>query len=378
MSAELKRKRQESEDSDDEEPSFGRQILPVANLPHNYNGPIEDGLQYLFTVRRDARRLPHVTRVVNPYEMPDVPGPLKDDTPHPSLPSELWRTVFERRFRNFRKNSVQPTIHVQRPGNQPKQKLMPDKHERDLWWEFVAGQPEAVWNPPKKPKQAKGKVKKGQGMRGFSEDFADYDDSRQAGGSKAGPDDGNVTLMYGEEDVSMEPVHPQASGYGSLPTPSGTPSRPEDGEIADTTAEVFIPREPTPALLNRIDHRLAIHLLVYFTNWLNHYVRHPEHFTNRLTDVHARWIFALLSRVDDYVGADDMSIIRNLARACIGLLKEQMWKKTLLAQAGADLIAEDVMSERSCWMVIAAVVDVWAQRDLWQDAEAMLKDLNAQ
>ena len=31
-------------------PSFGRQILPVANLPEDYNGEPEDGLQYLFTV----------------------------------------------------------------------------------------------------------------------------------------------------------------------------------------------------------------------------------------------------------------------------------------------------------------------------------------
>jgi len=47
----FKRKRDEFEDSDDEEPSFGKQILPVANLPEDFNGEPADGLQYLFTVR---------------------------------------------------------------------------------------------------------------------------------------------------------------------------------------------------------------------------------------------------------------------------------------------------------------------------------------
>ena len=47
-----KRKYQDADISDDdEEPTLGRQVLPVANLPANFNGVPEDGLQYLFTVR---------------------------------------------------------------------------------------------------------------------------------------------------------------------------------------------------------------------------------------------------------------------------------------------------------------------------------------
>lgn len=46
-----KRKWDEFDDSDDEEPSFGRQILPVANLPEDFDGTPCDGMQYLFTVR---------------------------------------------------------------------------------------------------------------------------------------------------------------------------------------------------------------------------------------------------------------------------------------------------------------------------------------
>jgi Survival motor neuron (SMN) interacting protein 1 (SIP1) len=39
-------------DDDDDDASYGlRQILPVANLPSNFDGEPVDGMQYLFTVR---------------------------------------------------------------------------------------------------------------------------------------------------------------------------------------------------------------------------------------------------------------------------------------------------------------------------------------
>ena len=39
------------DDGDDGEPLLGRQILPVANLPDDFNEEPMDGMQYLFTVR---------------------------------------------------------------------------------------------------------------------------------------------------------------------------------------------------------------------------------------------------------------------------------------------------------------------------------------
>ena len=46
----MKRKR-ELDDDDDDEVAYGKQILPVANLPQDFNEEPVDGLQYLFTVR---------------------------------------------------------------------------------------------------------------------------------------------------------------------------------------------------------------------------------------------------------------------------------------------------------------------------------------
>ena len=47
----MKRTRSEIDDSDEEEPSLGKQVLPVANLPADFDSEPMDGLQYLFTVR---------------------------------------------------------------------------------------------------------------------------------------------------------------------------------------------------------------------------------------------------------------------------------------------------------------------------------------
>ena len=48
----FKHKRNQMEDDgDDDEPLLGRQILPVANLPDDFNEEPMDGMQYLFTVR---------------------------------------------------------------------------------------------------------------------------------------------------------------------------------------------------------------------------------------------------------------------------------------------------------------------------------------
>ena len=124
----LKRKR---EDSEEGEPSYGKQILPIANLPNDFNEPPTDGMQYLFTVRcihffinyemvvltnmhfrRAARQLPDVVCVPNPFTTQDAPivGPVasspscdQSGTRISHLPCEEWRKVFEYRFLNFQK-----------------------------------------------------------------------------------------------------------------------------------------------------------------------------------------------------------------------------------------------------------------------------------
>ncbi|KAK0490796.1 hypothetical protein IW261DRAFT_1601581 [Armillaria novae-zelandiae] len=288
------------DESDDDEPSFGRQILPVANLPADFSGMPMDGMEYLFTVRRDAKRLPMVTRVPNPYEIPDTMAPstsARDSSSrHPSLPSTEWRAQFETRFKNFRKNISQPTANVQLP-QVPGNRLMPDKKERDY---------------------CLNKTKKHKGMRAFA-------------------DDSDTEVTYGAAQETW-----RING---------------DGDVE---------------LTSQSTQRMSLHLLMYFTHWINLHLddeRSPPF--PRLAEVHAQWIFFLLTRVDDYISADDMSSLRNLARACLALLKILLHEEQEARPNGSSI------GKSSCWIIISTVAGIWGQQDLWMDAEGMLNSIGS-
>ena len=108
---------------------------------------------------------------------------------------------------------------------------------------------------------------------------------------------------------------------------------------------------------------------MYFTHWINLHL-HVSDSSYFPTESHARWIFSLLSRVDDYISADDMHLLRNLARACLGLLKQLKCERSL---PQSDAAAGKMMRESSCWIIITAIATVWKQRDLWMDAEDSLR-----
>ncbi|KAF5359033.1 hypothetical protein D9758_004770 [Tetrapyrgos nigripes] len=339
MSNPLKRKREDLDDSDDEVPSFGRQILPVANLPGDFDGVPQDGMQYLFTVRRDAKLLPHVTRVPNPYEKPLPPPRNPAATPHPAIPSEEWCSIMDTRFKNLKQNLSQPTIHMKIPSN-TNRKLMPDAQERALWWEFLSGKPESVWNPPKR--LSKKKEKKLRGTRGSD----------------------NIVKAAEFEDhtTTIHPVENEA-----------------EVQLLSTSADDAITVnyrhvKPTPGLLKHIDERMALHLLMYFTHWINlHLSKSSDPPFPRLKQAHALWIFALLTRIEEHISADDMSLLRGLARACISLLETLIREKVSREISVSEELEEDPwINETSCWMITFVIVGFWGQRDLWMDAEDML------
>ncbi|KAF9268149.1 hypothetical protein L218DRAFT_853784 [Marasmius fiardii PR-910] len=342
-----KRKRDEVEDSDDEEPSFGKQILPVANLPGDYDGIPQDGMEYLFTVRRDALRLPHITRVYNPYAKPDIkpilPPSLHTLPAHCSLPSEEWCSLIETRFQNLRKNLSQPTIHVENPPS-GSARVMPDIKERALWWEFLAGKPESEWNPPKKMKSSKQR-KLGRGLRAFTPD--------------------------------VEPEDTQDAIQSQIPQLT-------EGQ----TLDCYQCKLPTPKILKQLDESMSLHLLMYFTHWINVHLQDQSSGPSgsplpRLRQAHAQWIFALLTRIGDFISADDMNLLRNLSRACVSLLKELIQEKNEPETGSATVLlrnvmgdVDDEMDETSCWVIIAIILGVWKQRDLWADAETMLRSIS--
>jgi hypothetical protein len=166
-------------------------------------------------------------------------------------------------------NIVQPTIFVDlTPEGSTQRRVMPDKKERDYWWAFLAGRPEAEWNQPKTQKRPKKNAQDRQLRSSRMRAFPDDDDDEQ----NASPmvtgvvasqmpqetwhinDEGEVELA-----LRIDPTE-------SLPTPSGSPAPSSCAEVAGQqmameTNDIDIPREPTPALLKLIDSARIIFVL---------------------------------------------------------------------------------------------------------------------
>lgn len=114
-----------------------------------------------------------------------------------------------------------------------------------------------------------------------------------------------------------------------------------------------------------------MHLLMYFTHWINIHLQNLGDRSTVISVSHGQWIFALLTKVEDQLSADEMNLMRNLARACLWLIQEHKGKPAL-ARDVSSLDNTTRMSEASCWIIFAAIAGYWGQRDLWADAEAIL------
>lgn len=86
-----------------------------------------------------------------------------------------------------------------------------------------------------------------------------------------------------------------------------------------------------------------------------------------LCDNDSRWIFALLTRLDQELTSEQISTLRILARGCLSLLVGSLKAKKRFEPPEDPLIEA---GRASCWMVILAIVSVWGQRDLWEEAES--------
>lgn len=131
---------------------------------------------------------------------------------------------------------------------------------------------------------------------------------------------------------------------------------------------------------------------MYFTYWITQHLatlESPESLPSassfssfsHLTQTHARWIFALLTRVDAQLTSDELSHLRGLVRACIALLKDLNRNQVLVAggesQSGTSLKwvgdpADAPFDERACWIIVTTITGFWGQKDLWMDAESIL------
>lgn len=101
-----------------------------------------------------------------------------------------------------------------------------------------------------------------------------------------------------------------------------------------------------------------------------------------ITQNHARWIFSLLTRLDDRLLGDELNELRNLARAIIRYLKDikegsgghtdEIGAVSVGTNWVGD-VGDAPMDQAACWMIVTAVANFWGQKDLWMDAEVALR-----
>ncbi|KAL1738311.1 hypothetical protein HDZ31DRAFT_51194, partial [Schizophyllum fasciatum] len=248
--------------------------------------------------------------------------------------SDEWRKLHIRRFNNLRQNLSQP---AQAPTIGPQAEppaATPGNRERVLWWKFLCGEPESVWNPPLSRAAKRKRFFRGE----------DIDD----------PDEPSAEMVFNED--------------GELVSTSSQHDLVSTGPVS--------PREPTPYLLRSFSEDLSVQVLRHFAFWIRGHVKDPAMYDMR--EMHARWIFSLLARLGPQISADHMNSLRQLARACISLLEARMRSRMPDAeQREATVDKPNVFSERSCWVLLGTIIGVWGQMDLWEDVEGMLRSLPA-
>lgn len=90
----------------------------------------------------------------------------------------------------------------------------------------------------------------------------------------------------------------------------------------------------------------------------------------------ARWLLALLSRLESYLSGDAISHLRTLARACLETLTELKAIRDTRVGSSRDTPAWEREEMMGCWMIWEMIVaGPWAQRDLRVEEEAVFSTL---
>lgn len=140
---------------------------------------------------------------------------------------------------------------------------MPEKKDRDAWWSFLSGAPPSVWDPPRQPKAEKKKGRHssvGSGYGYGQSEYVPYEEVEAVKGVSEVRDEAREVVQM-QIGVFMDGVV-TGGDVPALPSLTKPPQQngghtPEcDGTMSNAVndAATWIPREPTPTLLRRIDH----------------------------------------------------------------------------------------------------------------------------
>ncbi|KAG0139167.1 hypothetical protein CROQUDRAFT_55111 [Cronartium quercuum f. sp. fusiforme G11] len=145
-------------------------------------------------------------------------------------------------------------------------------------------------------------------------------------------------------------------------------------------------KRPIPMFLKALDQVTVIAILSHYTGWieerLNSLISLIEKHTalvendfegadsttsplevSLLSAHDGSWLLGLLSILDSVLTSEDIYKLRALARVCkrIAQIADAASKQ---AESTDDTSHQEAAAG---WMVVAAIVDVWGQRDLWDD-----------
>jgi hypothetical protein len=106
---------------------------------------------------------------------------------------------------------------------------------------------------------------------------------------------------------------------------------------------------------------------------------------------HQQWAFALLAQLDTSLRSEEISHLREVARACIAAIREDLDLEGPIEVQVDSGVTLTVVNDNDdapikpdsaryahltgTWMIVGAIASVWGQRDMWQDAEDALADL---
>ncbi|KAK8861349.1 hypothetical protein IAR55_002168 [Kwoniella newhampshirensis] len=292
------------------------QCLPVADLPEGFDGVPLDGAQFLALANRTNESLPFVTRVENPYKESspveeEVRGiEVGDDDDrgegsssmgkrvkqkHPALQRDSWGVLFPIHYEAYRKDLASrwpPSSQLPYPASYPR---LPEASRRSEWYMFVNGY-EAIAEG-----QRNGKGKK----KVVEVDEEEALNSRTSPVTTPHEAEGSREKLRGQVREPLVGVLQQLNASQTIrvlghfaywlhetisqipPSPDLLPTQPDD-----YTSDVLNPSLSTsPASSRAVPNPLPVH---YFN-----------------------WIFALILTLPPQLSSDEISTLRELARAAM-------------------------------------------------------------
>ncbi|GAA5895976.1 hypothetical protein JCM6882_005577 [Rhodosporidiobolus microsporus] len=389
---------------------LGSQVLPVADLEDDWEGDPEDGAQYLALVRREAATHARINRVANPFETMQTEEVRAEPVAPSSRPSEAWREVFVRNFQEARKRMLAAPIHSLPPVDPA---AIPLPRDEGAWRVFINGKrAKAVKPAPPKATASKPPLQSQLAQPPLAPPEASPKEDTQMS---------DLEAMKAAALASLELDTPEPDE--AEPSPPFAPAQPPALALAASSAPApslqtpeyeRLPQLPSPALLVSIPGPSIIHIFTHLNDWFTerfdayeeavHFVpstifappslrrkpggakptaaafptpvsssavKKPPPKPPLPTAHESHWLLSLLTRLERLLDGDDLANLRQLAKTLVQLAEESASKKSVPGAGGGRSMEqrrqdeEDEEARARCWMVVAAIAEVWAQGDLW-------------